>query len=775
NSAGTWYFATGAGVYRSTDSGATWAKTSNGLPGGLVLNTAGGAGALFATSNTVYKSVDGGATWLTSDAGITGYTGINAGSSTGTTAGGSLVSSAAGVFVSTNNHGVFRSTDQGTSWSAVNFGLPPLVGQAPAVLGDPTNTSGLFAAFGNYPNGVYRSSDGGTSWQAISGNLAGNALYARFVAIDPKTGELYAATRGGLYKSANGGTTWTLQNNLTGACGASSVRVDSATQPSTIYWSARCIDATGAPTAAAGLYRSIDAGVNSTQLLAGENVANMRFTRIGTQVTLWVASWNSISSLAASPGLTSSAGRVLRSTDGGASWQELSAGLPIVLPRVFAANTSQVTRLTTNGTGMYSFFSGAADVTLPGLATNAAAVAAGSNQVSVSWTAATDDVAVTGYNVFRSAGGTGPFVLVGGVAGTAFSDASVAPSSGYTYAVAACDAAGNCSPLSTPSALVTTPAASGHALSVSVSGSGGVTSDSGGIDCQGGTGTCAANFAPGTQVTLNATPGTGYAFSGWSGACTNSSGACTVTMNSPLSVTASFVPGQALPLNTTGFNLTGNGTTAALDVVALFGTADNPVPTVSANVDAVWSWHAIPAGSPGAPGRWRFHTPQLTAAQSAAYAAANGYEVLTTVPAGEGFWVNVYQPINVVTPSGAPFNYGTLNFPALPGGFNLLSIGLSRTALQFANGVGAPPTPPESVSNSFNALWAWDAARGRWYFFAPSLELTGSPFNSCTYAANQNYLDFGGCAAANDKLGVPNRPAPALTLEPGMGFWVEKY
>lgn len=37
---------------------------------------------------------------------------------------------------------------------------------------------------------------------------------------------------------------------------------------------------------------------------------------------------------------------------------------------------------------------------------------------------------------------------------------------------------------------------------------------------------------------------------------------------------------------------------------------------------------------------WAFYTPSLTTAALAAYAAGKGYDVLTTINSGEGFWVN---------------------------------------------------------------------------------------------------------------------------------------
>jgi hypothetical protein len=74
-----------------------------------------------------------------------------------------------------------------------------------------------------------------------------------------------------------------------------------------------------------------------------------------------------------------------------------------------------------------------------------------------------------------------------------------------------------------------------YTLSVSVSGSGTVTSSPPGISCPSG---CAMNYGSGTPVMLTATP-TGATFNGWGGACTGN-GSCLVTMNSLESVTAMF-------------------------------------------------------------------------------------------------------------------------------------------------------------------------------------------------------------------------------------------
>jgi len=64
-----------------------------------------------------------------------------------------------------------------------------------------------------------------------------------------------------------------------------------------------------------------------------------------------------------------------------------------------------------------------------------------------------------------------------------------------------------------------------------------VTSDIGGIDCGAN---CTAAYAPGTMVTLTATPDANSTFTGWSGACTGTDKTCTVTMDADKIINAIF-------------------------------------------------------------------------------------------------------------------------------------------------------------------------------------------------------------------------------------------
>jgi hypothetical protein len=96
-------------------------------------------------------------------------------------------------------------------------------------------------------------------------------------------------------------------------------------------------------------------------------------------------------------------------------------------------------------------------------------------------------------------------------------------------------------------------------LAVTVNGAGSVTSAPAGIDCPAAA--CRHSFAAGTSVTLTASPGSGGAFQGWSGAC--STDPCTIVLTADQQVTATFGAATfALTVTSSG---TGAGTVASGD------------------------------------------------------------------------------------------------------------------------------------------------------------------------------------------------------------------
>jgi hypothetical protein len=111
------------------------------------------------------------------------------------------------------------------------------------------------------------------------------------------------------------------------------------------------------------------------------------------------------------------------------------------------------------------------DTQPPTAPTHLSATAPTSNQVSLAWTASTDNVSVAGYDVLRNGS------VIGTTPSPSYLDNGVSPSTTYTYTVEAYDAAGN---ISAPSnaATVTTPAASTNPPVISAVTAGGITSTS---------------------------------------------------------------------------------------------------------------------------------------------------------------------------------------------------------------------------------------------------------------------------------------------------------
>jgi len=140
--------------------------------------------------------------------------------------------------------------------------------------------------------------------------------------------------------------------------------------------------------------------------------------------------------------------------------------------QIGTSTTTGYTDSTTAGTTAYSYTlaaydnagnvsaqSGVLSVTTPdtippSIPTGLSGTAISSTQINLTWNAATDTggSGMAGYRIYRA--GT----LVGTSTSTSYSDTTVAPSSNYSYQVAAYDAAGNTSGLSAFSNAVITPA-----------------------------------------------------------------------------------------------------------------------------------------------------------------------------------------------------------------------------------------------------------------------------------------------------------------------------
>ena len=116
------------------------------------------------------------------------------------------------LFAGTWGGGVYRSTDNGTSWTRVSAGLTNTVVLAFAVSG-----TTLYA--GTEGGGVFRSTDNGTTWTAVNSGLSSLFVYSLAVS----GANLLAGTNGGACRSTNDGGTWAAVGPTSGAVRAITV------------------------------------------------------------------------------------------------------------------------------------------------------------------------------------------------------------------------------------------------------------------------------------------------------------------------------------------------------------------------------------------------------------------------------------------------------------------------------------------------------------------------------------------------------------------------
>jgi hypothetical protein len=198
-----------------------------------------------------------------------------------------------------------------------------------------------------------------------------------------------------------------------------------------------------------------------------------------------------------------------------------------------------------------------------------------------------------------------------------------------------------------------------------------------------------------------------------------------------------------------GWNLVGNGHETGFDVSSLFSD--------SSLITSVWKWVAATT-------KWAFYAPSLSTQTLTDYAATKGYDVLTRVEAGEGFWINAKQATAVSMQAGtavASSSFSANGSRPLGLGWSLIATGDTPTPTAFNNALSVtPPAVGASLPLNVISVWAWDTTTPGWYFWAPSLVNAGS-LN--TYTTSKGYLDF--TAIAN---------SPTGTLSPNTGAWVNR-
>jgi photosystem II stability/assembly factor-like uncharacterized protein len=263
SSGGTVFAATDSGLYKSTDKGATWSHI------------------------TVLSAHP---TWIVDDVIVL---------PTGTV----LVNYSSLVSVG-GDYGVYRSTDNGATWTKVSGANAYLVSEF--VLG----ASGTVYAVGLLGSALYRSADDGATWILTEPAKNGYAatMSSNFAAT---SNGMYFASDSGIYRSTNNGGSWARVSTFTNQA------ILSTTIKSGVVISGNPSATALFACADSGIFRSIDNGATWQNI--NRALVNMSTMFISPQGYLFVGKWG-LANQDSSVGLFYSA-------DQGATWLCLTKGL----------------------------------------------------------------------------------------------------------------------------------------------------------------------------------------------------------------------------------------------------------------------------------------------------------------------------------------------------------------------------------------------------------------------------------------------------------------
>ena len=538
----TVYAAGAGGVYKSINGGSSWSYSGYStkvIIRSLVIDP-GNPGTIYAGSygSGVFKSINNGGTWFESNVGLTNLN-IN-----------SLVIDPTNtqiIYAGTDFGGVFKSMDGGGSWFPANFGLTGTRIYSLAI--DPTNSLTVYV--GIYEGGVFKSIDGGGSWSQLASGLPNIYVYALALdSISPQS--LYAGITGDLAKSVAGGAWIASHNGLT-------VTINYALTTPTVI--ALAIDPTNprtlyAGTSGYGVFKSVDSGVTWTRISIGLYTTNA-----------------GINSLAIDPGNPQT---VYAGTGGYGVYKILSVpvitgtpaapatvGIPFSFTPTIVNNAASfsikgsvppgLTLNTTTGTlsGIPTAIGTFSNIQI--IATNSKGSASMApfsitvNPPAPKISGIPSAIVTVGvpYRFTPSVTYPGTFSLTGTLPpGLAFDVAtgtlSGIPTTAGVYGNLQISATTPGGSASLPAFSITVSPVY-NTLSVVLSGTdpGIISSVTPGIDfnCPGN---CFRSYPAGTTITLKANPSSISYFSGWSGACTNSSGDCQILLDSGKTVKAAF-------------------------------------------------------------------------------------------------------------------------------------------------------------------------------------------------------------------------------------------
>ena len=328
------------------------------------------------------------------------------------------------------NGGLVRLTNVTNNSASFTTITTPFVGSVSSVrYGETAND--LFVTIHNYGvTSVWYSSNGGSSWSNKEGDLPD--IPVRDILQNPlNTDEVILATQLGVWATDNfssASPTWVQSYN-----GMSDVSVTAFD-----YWAINGDDNNNqiiASTYGRGVFTGQFTATSTPDTEAPTAPSSLAASNI-TETTIDL-SWNASTDNVGVTGYDVYQNGSLAGTTASTSYQ--ATGLTANTAYSFyviakdAAGNSSAQSNTVNAT------TSAPDTTAPTTPTNLASSNITDSSVDLSWTASTDNVAVTGYDVYQGAS------VIGSTANTSYNVSGLASNTSYTFTVRAKDAAGNVS------------------------------------------------------------------------------------------------------------------------------------------------------------------------------------------------------------------------------------------------------------------------------------------------------------------------------------------
>lgn len=302
-SSGTVFAATTAGLYQSNNSGGRWKLLTQGLlrppyyASWVSFDPASPRRMFTSVQNEgthgggLYKSLDGGFSWQPIHSGVMENQTVRALA---------IDRRSPRTLYAGLSSGVYKSTDDGKTWRSLGF---PEFNTVLSLVMHPTRPNVVYAGAGG---GLYLSQDGGETWTALTQGLplSGSVGALLISTAHPQT--LYAGLSGldtlhpaGVFRSADGGGSWTFDSRGLAVSNATSVAV-TPQDPDTLWSLSDLIP-----------FRSIDHGETWTAVQPGPTLSIHHSPPLIAVDPLD----------AAGVYIQSDEGLILRSSDGGQTWE----------------------------------------------------------------------------------------------------------------------------------------------------------------------------------------------------------------------------------------------------------------------------------------------------------------------------------------------------------------------------------------------------------------------------------------------------------------------